>query len=769
MKSLATRSLLGLALLLAVGCGGSNHQPTDATSTNAALFDPQSNVVPLPNVLATAMAANPLTNRAANKPMTPPEALAYVNIKEVAGTNAVSGLNAPIYLRFGAALDPASVTPATVKVFQITGDSTSSFATENNPLTFTDVSAMFSYQYTAGGTDLFLFPNFPLAPATRYLYVVTGGVKDAASGKPVCSSTYFDALKSPIPLIGPLAGLEPIRANALSGSNVQLSGYAKVMDDLITASATTGINSRADIALMGRFITTGAGYVATDATNPAGVIPVESALRAFAAGAGLGGLPGKSWVNAVNGAATTLAADYWSNKSLPGTPPAGLASVTTGSINSADLSMDPVLVAANAGSPDLTGVAGADNPAAGVVQPFRSGASLVAYYHVPRQVPFIYLSPATPNGKLVIFQHGVTGYKEQVLALAQALTGAGYAVIAIDLPLHGELAVTGHSTGALWGQDFIALGAPLATRSNVQQAAFNLDRLELSVKTGALVAAGLAAAPPTGISYVGISLGSIVGAYYLAGNTTLSSTSLPPYLQSTLNADMKGFLSVPGARLAYLLKDSPTFGPSINSGLAAVGVTAGTPSYHQFFQLTQAVVDPVDPASITTPLASGLPSRLSGRIVVQEAVGDQVIPNAYTRYFGNALGGRAILGAAGAAVDPGFDQLAYLSGTIPASFMYTVSAGQLSLKSQAACALSVSASSPSEGYFQFNQAGIDHGFLIDNSTPANTALAQLQLVDYLLYGTVVDPTSSTAKAAAARVPVAANEIRLPSVLKILGY
>lgn len=786
MNPTIIRCLFYLTFLLVVGCGGS-HEQTGSASTNAALFDPAHSVIPLPNILATATARNPLTNvdpvmfgytgaRRPNTPMTPPEALTYVNLKEVGNTNAVAGLNAPIYLRFASALDPASVSAATVKVFQITGDSAASAATENAPLTFTDVSGMFSYKYTAGGTDLFLFPNFPLLPGTRYVYVVTGGVKDAATGKPVCSSTYFDVLKSPIPLLAPFAPLEPIRANRMSGANVLLSGYAKVMDDLIAKSAVTGITNRSDIALLGRFITTGAGFVAKDATNSATLIPVESALRALSAGTNLpGGLPGKTWTNAVNNAATIPAAAFWTAAGAPGNPPASLGSVVTGTINSAELSLDPVVVAANASVSDQTGVAGAYNPAAGVLQPFRTGAYLTSYYHVPRTVPFAYLTPATPNGKLVIFQHGITGQKEQVLALAQSLTGAGYAVVAIDLPLHGALAAPTHTTGSVWGQDFLAVGAPLATRSNVQQAAFNLNRLELTIRTGGLVAAGITAAPPAEIRFAGISLGSIVGSYYLAGNTALATSGIP-YTQTTLNSDMKGFLSVPGARLAYLIKDSAAFSPSVKAGLAAKGIAVDSPTYNQFFQVTQSVVDPVDPASITTPLGAGLPSRLSGRLVIQEAEGDQVIPNANTRYLGNALGGREVLGAAGNTVAPGFDQLAYLSGAVPATFMYTLSGANPVPKVIRARAIDVAGASPAEGYFQFNQAGIGHGFLIDNTTPANTALAQMQLVAYLLKGVVVDPTSLPAPATLATlakplasVPAAAREIRLPAVLDILGY
>nr|MBW4057302.1 hypothetical protein [Pseudomonadota bacterium] len=349
----------------------------------------------------------------------------------------------------------------------------------------------------------------------------------------------------------------------------------------------------------------------------------------------------------------------------------------------------------------------------------------------------------------------------------------------IDLPMHGALAVPAHTTGAVWGQDFMAVGAPLATRSNIQQAAFNLNRLELTMRTGGFATLGIIPNPTVDIKYVSISLGSIVGAYYLAGNATMyGSDSTPhPYNQISLDKDMKGFLSVPGGRLAYLLRDSPAFSPSINAGLTAKGIIAGTPTYNQFFQVTQSIVDTVDPATMTTPLATGLPSRLSGRIVIQEATGgDMVIPNANTRYFGNALGGREVLGAAGAAVAPKFKQLGYVGAAtprVPATFMYMLDATGAPTPKVDFAASSAAATAPTEGYFQFDQTGVSHGFLLDpTASPAATGLAQRQMVYFLTLGIVVDPTVSGAalpKTAARMAPGLAGEILLPPVLKIFGY
>jgi len=815
--------LLCFLALLPLGCNSTGL--SESTSPNTALFDPTTGNVPLPNILATAAASDPITQysnpasgsvglRTVNTPMNPLEALAYENLYEVGGSNAVSGLNAPIYLRFAAPLDPATVNGSNIKVFQITPDSPSPTAFENNRLGFTDVTALFSVRYTAGSSDVSLFPNFPLAPATRYLYLVTDRVKDAATGGAVASSVYFGALKSPLPLKGPFAALQAIWANRLDDNgNVLLSGYAKVMDDLIAAPSTSTVSSRNQIVLFGRFITTSAGFVAKDpANNPVtSLIPVESALRAFAAGSDLGGLTGKSWLSAGLNVATvtaTLAPQaFWTAVVGSGTAPASIGTVITGTFPSADISMNPV-VAHNNTSMNLNVAFGTYSASTSVVQPFRDAGThqLTGYYHTPRQIPFLYLAPVgtAPAGgwPLVIFQHGIDGQKEQAAAVAGSLTAAGFAVVAIDLPLHGELAFPGHTARTVWGQDFLALGAPLAARSNIQQAAFNLNRLEFTVATpGFSVAfaaqgfAPLGAAAPNPLikpKYLSLSLGSIVGAYYLAGNTTLNpSAGQPPYTQSSLDADMKGLLSVPGGRVAYLLKESVAFGPAIDAGLAAKGIAKDSPEYLQFSLLTQSVLDPVDPATMTTPLPNLqstdlLPSRLSGRLLVQEATstsfnssgvpqnGDLVVPNSSTRYFGNALGGRGVLGSAAAlAVAPGFAQVTYADGRIPSSFMLTLTGGSIVPKT-ATAASSATASGPTEGYFQFDQSDVTHGFLIDQAnSPMSQQLAQRQMVYYLLSptGLVVDPTVTSVAlpklviGGSTRIDV---RVTAPAVIRIFG-
>jgi hypothetical protein len=840
---------------LACSGGGDSNAPvvitTSTPSANTVVFDPNppSPKIPLPNILATATAVDPIATawfnpmtgqtvagpRPYGVPMQPSEALAYVAYREVGGpsygypdttysTHAVSGVNAPIYFAFSNAVVTSTVNSSTVKVFQVLPDANG--LTENTTLGFQDVSGLFDYSATpsasspnpnpnaglqSSGTEWLLFPKVPLTPGARYLYVITNGVKDSATGGAVSATPYFEALKSTVPLTTPpLDKLEPVRADTTSSGAILLSGYAKVMNDLITnatadttakAGATaTGIPSRAAISLMGRFITTGAGGIRALASDGTTLKPMDAIIRAFAAA----GLPGqlfpatiKNWNNTVTLSANIPAATYFAGLGLPASTYAGISSVVLGSFHSADLQMDPAaLSTATSAGVDATTLAGGSavaqgstNPysfTTGITQALRVSGQLAGFYNTDRTIPFVYFVPsgAPASMPVVILQHGITSQKEAAAAAANTIALSGKATIAIDLPMHGELAspantvVTADYTTfpdptqptvsladmkkAGWGNDFMSLTSLLTGRTNVQQAALNLHRLELLMRTGAFTAAfaggaptgipgAIAGAPTTGftgstITFVGQSLGSIVGAYYLSGNATLypaASATVAPYSQDTLSTDMKGFLSVPGSTIAYILKDSPSFSKIVNDGLKAASgglVVPGTTAYTQFFLVAQTLVDPVDPATMTLPLPntvpnSPLPSRLSGRLAMQEAVGDIVIPNYTTRYLGQALGGRTHFGYDFAL---GFTQLLYKGETDPkAKFMLGASGFKTS-----AAAYSPGVKSPGEGYFQFNQPQIVHQFLLgpsikDKNDPnyllqlQNTGAAQKQMLFFL--------------------------------------
>ncbi len=790
--------------------GNAASDPASTSSTNFAQFDPSAGVIPLPNLLLTATTTTPIS-LSPGVPLTPDKALVYINQREVGGTNAAAAVNGPIYVAFAQPVDPATVTSSTVKVYQAIPDAN---GTENGVLGFRDISALFDKEMVVNNTAVQLFPKIPLLPGNRYVYVVTGGVKDAATHNSVSNSLTFGFLRyvkpggtsattnladftdpnNPARLLGATsaATLEQLRGNVVQGGQIALSGFGKTMDDLVangtadvsgkaaSGAGPTGITSRDDIKLMSRFITTGAGATRTVLSNAATQVPVETALWAYANNAAVapfafGAATGaRQWSNAAslttvaNGTAQVDA--FYTAQNLAAVPHNAIGYVGGGAFESGDLNMDPAVVGGLAAKPanaDLTGTTGAYNPGTstlpgtGVLQANRpDGATLTGFFHVTRNVPYLFLAPASapPAGgyPVAIFQHGIGGRKEQVLAMANAVCAAGYAVIAIDLPLHGDLG--NGRPAAEWSSNFISLPSALNARTNVQQAGFNLWRLERVLLQpsadptglqGRLAAAGKPiSGNPADRRYIGISLGSIVGAYFLAGNSNQTSGS-----------NMKALLSVPGGRIPYLLRDSPTFAPTINAGLAAAGVQVGTPSYHQFMLLLQGVVDSIDPAYMTTPIATTAPSRLSGRTVWQEAIGDTVIPNSSTRYFANALGGR---GVAGSAFDiaPGWTQVRFASATAP-TVPFLLGPGGLKPSSAPAAN---AGSGPTEGYFQFGSTttAASHGMLLDGS--ANTAAVQKQMVYWLLTGRLIDPTDTANWPVAPEGDVSQAYAVFPSVL-----
>jgi hypothetical protein len=113
------------------------------------------------------------------------------------------------------------------------------------------------------------------------------------------------------------------------------------------------------------------------------------------------------------------------------------------------------------------------------------------------------------------------------------------------------------------------------------------------------------------ISFVGQSLGSIVGTPFIA-------------LEPTVNV---ATLSVPGGGIAQLLNGSPTFGPRIRAGLAAAaGLQPNTPDFDRFLGAAQQVIDAADP--INYGFASAQNAILLHEVVGGDGVPpDAVIPN----------------------------------------------------------------------------------------------------------------------------------------------
>jgi dienelactone hydrolase len=265
-------------------------------------------------------------------------------------------------------------------------------------------------------------------------------------------------------------------------------------------------------------------------------------------------------------------------------------------------------------------------------------------------VPVVLTLPNARSGRskpasgwpVVIYQHGITRNRTDAFAIAATMAAQGFAVVAIDLPLHGitdtaspfyvgntpfaalgahertfDLDFQNNSTGAPGPDDaidpsgswFINLQSLLTSRDNLRQGAADLFELAHAVPSMHYSAGN--DFDGSRIAFVGQSLGSIVGTMFLSIDPNVSV----------------GVMNVPGGGIARLLDGSPTFGPRIRAGLAAAGVEAGTPDYDAFMVAAQTAVDSGDPINFN------IASAADKRILMQEVVGggdvlpDQVIPN----------------------------------------------------------------------------------------------------------------------------------------------
>ncbi|HET6726184.1 MAG TPA: alpha/beta fold hydrolase, partial [Gammaproteobacteria bacterium] len=248
---------------------------------------------------------------------------------------------------------------------------------------------------------------------------------------------------------------------------------------------------------------------------------------------------------------------------------------------------------------------------------------------------------------VVIFQHGITGNRTNMLAIADAFADAGFAVVAIDLPLHGitdttnpfyqkgheltfDLDVQNNQTGAAGsdgkidssGSHFINLTSLLTSRDNLRQAVADLISLTATLPMLDYNADGQADFDASRIYFVGHSLGAITGIPYLAvDGTPISAT-----------------LASPGGHFAALLRESPTFSGQINAGLKAQGIEPGTQAYLDFFRNAQTVVGAGDPANYAAAAAAAHPIHMTEIVGSAGSDPDQVVPNFTTDVLADAMG-----------------------------------------------------------------------------------------------------------------------------------
>ncbi len=617
---------LALSTLLLAACGGSSNSdravPTSPSNNNngnpvtgvlTARFDPTNAVLPLPNNLLL----SGTTDLTLNPPVANPNN--YGDPTVAIGTLDGWSTVGPMSTSFNAKPDVASVVPGqSVRIFEVSltgpGGGTTNIVRElAGGAEFVTALA----PSDASGRTLAIIPTKPLQQLTSYLVVLTDGIRDAGGNDATPDQTYFLSKRaSPLCVGGqstePLlpaataCALEPLRQ--LTNSHLAVANAAGIARDKVVLSWVFTTQSITPVMQAVRSV-----------TEPGQVQLANSGLTTAAAGLPpiadihIGTLTVPYYLSAPSSANPTAPLTaFW--RAAPGAyvPPFNAAGLSPASTNITFANPFPVKTS------DVT------IPVLATIPNAASGRS----------------RPAS-GWPVVIFQHGITGNRTHALAVSATLAAQGFAVVAIDLPLHGlppespfaigntpfgavasertfNVDYVDNGTGApgpdgapdASGTHFINLASLLTSRDNLRQAVADLFVLTASIPRIDLDGNGTGDFDSSNIQFVGLSLGAMVGTSFLA-------------LEPNVNV---GLLSAPGGGIARLLDGSASFGPRIRAGLAASGVQAGTPTYDSFMGAAQQVIDAIDPINYGYASAQNA-------ILLHEIVGggsnlpDQVVPN----------------------------------------------------------------------------------------------------------------------------------------------
>ena len=612
-----TRSihLLALAVALCAAAGpqafaapilNSNGSPVTAVVT--ARFDPNDAVVPFP----TNLLLQGTTDLTLNIPVADPTNFADPAV----AMNALDGFGtvAPWSTTFTSALKPESVVGGkTVRMFEVQltgpgGGVTSVVRELASPQEFVAVLP------DASGTTLAIVPTAPLRQLTSYMVVLLG---DGGTGTPYASR---------VPSLTDTAGNDVTSDQtyflAKRTSPVCVNGQSTIL--LLPASITCAleplrqlINSQ-EAAAHSVGIDTGRIVLSWVATTQSTTVEMQAITSVIDA-------------QPNNGGAVVVPTGLDLAHINPALPP--VADVFVGTLSvpyylSAPSATNPIAplntfwhAAPGAYVPPFDAV-GLDPTSTNVTfaNPFPVATST-------QRIPVLLTVPNANSGHtkpaggwpVVIYQHGITRSRIDMFAIAGAMAAAGFAVVAIDLPLHGvtdptsplyrnqlltgspaaglitgertfDLDIANNTTGASGpdgtidssGSYFINLTSLLTSRDNLRQGVSDMLELRSAIPSMSLDGA-TPAFDGARVAFVGQSLGSIEGISFMALTQTPNT-----FVQNAV-------LSVPGGGVVGLLLGSPTFSPIILKGLAGAGVLPGTPAFSQFVVAAQTVIDSGDP------------------------------------------------------------------------------------------------------------------------------------------------------------------------------
>jgi len=572
------------------------------------------------------------------------------------------------------------------------------------------------------GDPTSVFRTKPLKDNTDYAVVMTTAIQDKA-GVPLGSGSAAKLLKfyNPIASGGhaTVPGLDDPTAKSLE----DMRGKLKPLLDKLTAAGTT----RAKVAIAYTFHT----QTILSQANQLAALPYSTP--------GATALPIAATL--VSEAATEAFTKFGAPGALPSTHINEILEVDIPTFNALDPATGAFLADPTKAAPELIHV---------LIATPTATAQLCPGSTVLKCAP------------MMVFRHGLGRGRADMLAIADSFAAAGMVTVAIDAAKHGDRSfctsgTTGPTGGCnpgvacttnlppgaqgdvnppgvcadgklfklgLDGNPGSADGIPVVSGNYLVTANFFRTRDTLRqdlidesqlVRALAFVPTG---APPTGhavfdhmassathividpatIYFSGQSLGAIQGTMDVATNPRISRA---------------GF-NVGGGTIVDIFTNSPAFAAGADQILAGLGIQRGTAAFLQFLVVAKTVLDPADPINFAGHLTSNtLPNLLAGgapqapkQVLTQIANCDGVVPNPFGLVHSSNVGtGPLPTGAAFFAPNAkGTFQLFVNAGFNPAGFG-TCSAGV-----------------------------VEHGFLLDFTTPSLTIKAQADIASFVTTG-----------------------------------
>ncbi|MBT8071217.1 MAG: hypothetical protein KJO80_12345, partial [Gammaproteobacteria bacterium] len=520
---------------------------------------------------------------------------------------------------------PGSIDPTTVT----TGQSVRMFEVITSPTTgYLAVTSIVreltpGVEYVAvpaSASQIAILPLKPLKEYTSYMAVLTNDIRDT-NGNDATPDRFYSFGKTSVPWVDENGNsTNPLFPDATAAS---IEGIRQIIQSMELNAAAYGIDP-ADIVL---------AWTAQTQS----ITRTLKTLRAFA-----------------QPAPTTIV-------------PTGYNTSAAGGLGAADIHMGVITL------PYYCGVPSEENPTAPLtdfwkaapgayVPPFDqfgldpTSTNITVANPIPvltdmQTVPVIVAVPNASSGQtkpaggwpVVIFQHGIFGNRLQALSIADTMAAAGYAVVAIDLPLHGISPDTNPELGLFYientpfapvanersfdadylnnqtntpGPDGLidqpglivipaALSSMLTGRDTLRQGVADLSVLTVSIPTMDIDGDTVPDLDGSNIAFTGMSWGSVHGTAF---------TAIEPMVT-------RSFLSVPGGGIARFAAASDVIGPQINALLAGSGILPGTADYESFLFAWQTVLDSFDPINWSAEAATNTP------IMLHEVIGDLWIPN----------------------------------------------------------------------------------------------------------------------------------------------